>query len=135
MSNWRRLASRRRYKPGMTHEEIDGMMRNSHTPGDYDEMSMCLRTYTIGGEVLVAVCDSELLGRRFTENELQLEVSVSFFGQELASAAMLERALEEATMANFVGERAVSWAIAFEYVDRENVLHIDGIPCAQMVRM
>ncbi|WP_366070077.1 DUF424 family protein [Methanothrix sp.] len=98
-------------------------------------MSMCLRTYTIGGEVLVAVCDSELLGQRFTENELQLEVSASFFGHELASAAMLERALEEATMANFVGERAVAWAIEFEYVDRENVLRIDGVPCAQMVRM
>ncbi|HOK57718.1 MAG TPA: DUF424 family protein [Methanothrix sp.] len=119
----------------MTHEGIDGMMRNDRAPGDYDEMSMCLRTYTIGREVLVAVCDSELLGQRFTENELQLEVSASFFGQELASAAMLERALEEATMANFVGERAVAWAIAFEYVDRENVLHIDGVPCAQMVRM
>lgn len=109
-------------------------MRNSGAL-DYDEMSMCLRTYTIGGEVLVAVCDSELLGQRFTENELQLEVSASFFGQELASAAMLEKALEEATMANFVGERAVAWAITFEYVDRENVLHIDGVPCAQMVRM
>ncbi|MEM2096676.1 MAG: DUF424 family protein [Methanothrix sp.] len=119
----------------MTYKEIESMMMNSGAPGDYDELSMCLRTYTIGGEVLVAVCDSELLGQRFTENDLQLEVSVSFFGQELASAAMLERALEEATMANFVGERAVAWAIAFEYVDRENVLHIDGVPCAQMVRM
>ncbi len=111
------------------------MKNGGYVPGDYNEMSMCLKTYTIGGEVLVAVCDRDLLGQRFTENELQLEVSASFFGDELASAAMLEKALEEATMANFVGERSVAWAIAFEYVDSENVLHIEGVPCAQMVRM
>lgn len=87
----------------MSRREMADSMKNGGYVPRLHEMSMCLKTYTIGGEVLVAVCDRDLLGQRFTENELQLEVSASFFGDELASAAMLEKALEEATMANFVG--------------------------------
>jgi hypothetical protein len=38
-------------------------------------------------------------------------------------------------MANFVGCKAVEHAISLGYVDSENVLSIDGILYAQMVRM
>ena len=47
----------------------------------------------------------------------------------------LERSLSNATIANFVGQQAVNFAINLGYVDRENVLVIDGVPCAQMVLM
>jgi hypothetical protein len=38
-------------------------------------------------------------------------------------------------MANFVGSKAVLHAISLGYVEKDNVLSIDGIPYAQMVRM
>jgi hypothetical protein len=100
-----------------------------------EEKGMCLRVYRQGKEVLIAVCDYEILGKRFKEGKLQLEVSSDFYGQELATLAEVEEALARATVANFAGCRAVEHAIRLGYVERENVLCIEGIFCAQMVRM
>lgn len=96
---------------------------------------MYLKIYKTGQDVLVAVCDCELQGRTFTEGELSLGVSASFFGEVKASYEVVEKALEGATIANIVGERAVACAAKLHCIDEENVLLIDGIPCAQMVRM
>ncbi len=94
-----------------------------------------LKTYWQGAEVLIAVCDCDILGKRFSEGDLRLEVSTDFFGRERASVSEVEAALARATMANFVGCRAVEHAVRLGYVDKENVLSIDGVLCAQMVRM
>ncbi|VVB69138.1 Uncharacterised protein [uncultured archaeon] len=96
---------------------------------------MYLKTYRHGAEVLIAVCDIDILGKKFAEGHLQIEVSSDFFGRELASESQVESALYGATMANLVGCRAVEHAIRLGLVERENVLSIEGIPCAQMVRM
>jgi hypothetical protein len=96
---------------------------------------MNLKVYRQGVEVLVAVCDSDLVGKKFAEGRLHVEVTSDFFGEEKASSQDVEAALKSATIANFVGCCAVEHAIKLGYVNRENVLSIDGVPCAQMVRM
>ena len=96
---------------------------------------MYLKAHRSGGEVLIAVCDCNLIGKRFAEGHLQLEVCADFFGGEKATAEDLEDALFMATIANLVGERSVGHAVRLGYVERENVLMIKGIPCAQMVLM
>jgi hypothetical protein len=96
---------------------------------------MNLKIYRQGAEVLAAICDSDLVGKRFAEGRLHIEVTAEFFGEEKVSPEEVEAALKDATIANFVGCCAVEHAIALGYVDRGNVLCIDGILCAQMVRM
>lgn len=102
---------------------------------DSEIKEMYLKTYRQGAEVLIAVCDCDILGKKFAEGHLQIEVSSDFFGRELASGPQVEAALCGATMANLVGCRAVEHAIRLGYVERENVLSIEGVLCAQMVRM
>jgi hypothetical protein len=96
---------------------------------------MYLKTYRHGSEVLIAVCDCEILGKTFSEGHLHLEVSRDFFGEVKATSSDVKAALSIATMANFMGCRSVEYAISLGYVKRENVLCIDGILYAQMVRM
>ncbi len=84
---------------------------------------------------MVAVCDHELLGKTFDEGELCLSVEAAFFGEEEATAQEVAKALAGATIANMVGERAIACAIETSCIDGENILRIDGVPCAQMVRM
>ena len=96
---------------------------------------MYLKTYKSGKEVLIAVCDCEILGKRFEEGPLHIDVCADFFGNVKAAPEEIERSLSSATIANFVGRNAVDFAIELGYVDRENVLVIDGVPCAQMVLM
>jgi uncharacterized protein len=102
---------------------------------DAEKKEMNLKVYRQGAEVLIAVCDSDLVGKKFAEGHLRLEVNKDFFGDEKVSSEEVEAALRSATIANFVGCCAVEQAICLGYVERENVLCIDGILCAQMVRM
>ncbi|MFZ2456981.1 MAG: DUF424 family protein [Candidatus Altiarchaeia archaeon] len=91
----------------------------------------CYKIHTCGNEVLVAVCDKDILGKTFFEGELQLEVKASFYHRGVASLAELEKVLSGATIANLAGNRVVDSAICAGYVEKENVLVIGGIKHAQ----
>ncbi|WP_297062825.1 DUF424 domain-containing protein [Thermococcus sp.] len=94
-----------------------------------------VKVYRVQGEVLLAACDEELLGKIFREGELKLEVKERFYKGELVEEEKLEELLEEATIANLTGERCVSKAIELGYVNPERVLRIEGVPHAQMAKM
>lgn len=102
---------------------------------EIEKKEMYLKAYEQGAERLIAVCDCEILGRKFSEGQLRLDVSPDFFGGDKASYAEVEAALASATMANLVGCKAVKHALALGYVEKDNILSIDGIHYAQMVRM
>ena len=96
---------------------------------------MCLKVHRVRGEVMVAVCDRDLLGKTFEEGKLCLTVEPSFFGEEEATAHEVAEALAGATIANVVGERAVACAMETDSINSKNIIRIDGVPTAQMVRM
>jgi len=92
-----------------------------------------MKVYRIRGEVLVAVCDSELIGKTFREGDLKIEVKESFYGDKDVSEEEVKKALRMATIANITGKRAVELAIKMGIIDRENVLKIGDCWHAQMV--
>ncbi|NJE07066.1 DUF424 domain-containing protein [Thermococcus sp. M39] len=98
-------------------------------------MKIYVKVYRVQGEILLAACDEELLGKTFREGELKLEVKERFYKGELRDIEDLERLLEEATIANLVGERCVNKAIELGYVSEDRVLYIQGVPHAQMAKM
>ena len=96
-------------------------------------MSMYLKSYRVNEETIVAVCDSELLGRTFCQGDLHLSVYDDFFKGLLASEHDVKEALQNATIANLVGKRAVDCGIDSGIIDDGCVITIEGIPHAQMV--
>lgn len=92
-----------------------------------------MKVYNVRGEILVAVCDAELVGKVFSEGKLRIEVKESFYGTEEFEEKEVINALKKATIANITGEKAVSLAIKIGIVDRDKVLRISGCPHAQMV--
>ena len=83
----------------------------------------------------MAACDRRLLGHVLSEGEIRLEVNPQFYEGEDASDELLLNRLDNATMANLVGERTVGLAIRYGIIDEECILYIDGVPYAQMVKM
>ncbi len=96
-------------------------------------MKFRLKVYRVRGEIVVAVCDSELVGKIFREGDLKIEVKESFYGEEDVNEEEVKRALRMATIANITGKRAVQLAIEMGIIDRENVLKIGDCWHAQMV--
>ena len=92
-----------------------------------------LKVYRVRGEILVAVCDSEVIGKTFRDGDLKIEVKESFYGEKEVGEEEVRRALRMATIANITGKRAVQLAIEMGIVDKENVLKIGECWHAQMV--
>jgi len=93
-----------------------------------------MKVYRTGKDILVAACDSHLIGQKFKEGELRLEVSAFYDGLEVEKQEFL-RQLKLATIGNFVGEEVVKITIEEGFVDKNCVIEIDGVPHAQMVLM
>lgn len=94
-----------------------------------------VKVYRQGPEVLVAACDSDLLGKTFESQGLRLHVSEGFYDGEKADEDVLVNRLEMATIANLAGKRTLGIAIRRGFVDQECVIVIGGVPHAQMARM
>lgn len=82
----------------------------------------------------VAICDSELLGKKIEEGKFQLDAKESFFGgeetsEEDAIKIMRNFSIEDATF-NIIGEKSVQTAIKAGIISEDGVGKIGGIPFA-----
>jgi hypothetical protein len=81
---------------------------------------------------VVAVCDSELIGKKFEEGKFQLEIKENFFsGKEMNEEETIEvmqkMADEDATF-NIVGEKSINAALKAGIIVEESVCEVQGIP-------
>lgn len=83
------------------------------------------------GKKLIAVCDADLLGKRFTEGNRQLDLTGQFYRGEPSSEKELRRRLTGAYLLNIVGKEAVAMFILFGLVNKGAIITIAGIPHAQ----
>jgi hypothetical protein len=96
---------------------------------------MYLKTYKSGTQVVVAVCDKDVLGKTLKEGDITVEVSEGFYKGDIASEEQVIGALAGATTANLFGKRAIDCAIKCGAVEPECVMMIDRVPHAQMFRI
>lgn len=96
---------------------------------------MYLKTYNMESEIIVAACDRDILGKTFSEGELTIHVSKEFYKGEHATDAEIIAALQKATIANLLGQRAVACGIKSGFIDQDSVITIGGVQHAQLVRM
>ena len=78
----------------------------------------------------VACCDEALLNQVFTEGNLRIEVSSTFFGGDLLAIDKAIEILREASYFNIVGENITTMAIAQKLLRKEGIRKINNIPMA-----
>jgi hypothetical protein len=88
----------------------------------------------VGRNVLLAVCDVEILGRTLREGKIVFHVKEEFYNGRKATVEEAVSLINNSTIVNLVGKNCVGRAIAKGYVHPEAVLNIEGIPHAQIVK-
>lgn len=83
---------------------------------------------------IVAICDKELLGKRFEEGKFRLDVKESFFkgdetSEEKAVEIMKQMLVEDATF-NIVGKKSIKTALSAGIISENEIKKIQGIPFA-----
>ena len=85
--------------------------------------------------VIVAICDTGLLGETFRDGKKKLEVSPQFYGGTLCAIEQAMEALAHADIANLVGETTIQAAVSEGLVDCDAVIYFGKIPHVQIVRL
>ena len=88
-----------------------------------------------GHNVLLAACDTDLLGRVLREGKIVFEVREDFYKGPKMSADEAIDLMRKSTMVNMVGNCIVQKAIEKGLIHHEAVLNISGVPHAQIVKM
>lgn len=96
---------------------------------------MYMKKYDTEGQLIVAVCDKNIIGKKFREGELVLKLDEGFYKGEEACEEDVKEALSCATIANIAGEKSIACAVDCGCIDPETVIFIEGIPHAQMVQI
>ena len=83
---------------------------------------------------IVALCDSDLIGKTFSEGIRQIEITSNFFqGEEKNKEEILEILTdlekEDATF-NIVGKESVECAIQTGIIGKDGFMEINGVPVA-----
>ena len=93
---------------------------------------MYLKIHQSGTEIIVAVCDRDILGKKLKHGNVNVVISEGFYKGDIASEEQVIAALVNAKTANLFGEKTVACAIKCGAVDPECVVIISGVPHAQV---
>jgi len=82
----------------------------------------------------IAIADKEIIGKRFEEDNLILDIKESFYKGDLKTKEEIyqiikEYSKEDATF-NIVGERAINLAVEIGLIDNKGIKKINNIPYA-----
>ncbi len=83
---------------------------------------------------IVALCDSDLIGKTFTEDIKQINITENFFkGEEKNKEETIEflkdMEKEDATF-NIVGKESVECALIAGIISKDGIITIDNVPVA-----
>jgi len=89
----------------------------------------------IGNNVLLAVCDAEILGKTLREGKIVFHIKEEFYKGAKVSIEEAVAMIANSTIVNMIGKNVVQKAIEKGYVHPEAILNIDGVPHAQIVKI
>ena len=83
---------------------------------------------------VIAICDSDLIGKKFEKDNLQLDLKESFYkGEEKTKqeiiSIMREMSREDSTF-NIVGEESINCALEAGIISKDGIKKIQEVPFA-----
>jgi len=98
-------------------------------------LDVYIKLKKVNRNVLLAICDCEVLGKTLREGKIVFQVKDEFYNGGRVSLEEAIGMIENSTIVNMVGKKCVEKAIEQGYVHPDAVLNIEGIPHAQIVKL
>jgi len=96
-------------------------------------MKFSYKIFKTGGDVILAIADTAILGKKYSEGEIEIEVKRDFYSEKNCDENDAEKLVKDATIVNAVGKDIISLLIRNKIIDEINVLYIKGMPHAQII--
>ena len=98
-------------------------------------MEVYVNLKQVGRNVLLAICDCEILGRTLRQGKIVFHVKEEFYKGGKVALDEAVNMIQNSTIVNMVGKNCVGKAIEKGYVHPDAVLDIAGVPHAQIVKL
>jgi hypothetical protein len=86
-------------------------------------------------DVVVAICDEDLIEKEIESKEFKIKISKNFYGDKLIDEKIALKLMKKATICNLIGKNIVELAEKNNFIIKENVIFINGIPHAQFIKI
>ena len=94
---------------------------------------MIVKKHEADERVVLAICDSDLLGKKVENDDCQLDLTSDFYKGEEKTKEEIVNLLDTANVLNVVGKESVGLLKELEIISDEGVKEIDGVPFAMVV--
>jgi uncharacterized protein len=94
---------------------------------------MYVKKHESGDRIIFAICDEDLVGKKFSEGDLMLDVSEQFYKGEKKTNAEVKEILASAFNINLVGKKTIDFALKLGILNKDSIIFIDGVPHAQII--
>ena len=86
---------------------------------------------------IVAICDSDLIGKKFEEEKFQLDVKGEFYNGEETSEEktieIMQNMSKEDSTFNIAGKKSVNAALKAGIISQKGIKEIQGVPFAMIL--
>ncbi|MEM3373781.1 MAG: DUF424 domain-containing protein [Candidatus Woesearchaeota archaeon] len=94
---------------------------------------MILKKHIAGEKKILAICDSELLGKKIETETLILDLSSNFYKGEKKSESEILMEISNASSINAVGIKTINFLIKEKIISENNVKKIKDIPYINII--
>ena len=95
---------------------------------DKDQTKFALRVIRYQNSKMINICDIDLVGKIIKEGDLTINLSESFFLEEVIDKQIAKELLITCSMSNLVGKEIVDLAIQLKLAKKVSIRFINGIP-------
>jgi len=85
--------------------------------------------------LMLAVCDKEIIGKKFETPDLKLDLSSDFYNGKEKTEKEIVKLFEQAYMINLVGQESVGLGLKSGIISKKDIIKIKDIPYVQAISL
>ena len=98
-------------------------------------MQFSARVTDYQSNMMLNICDADLLGKNIVEGELNMNISESYYGEKLIEKDEARTLLKQSSIINMVGENTISLSIQLGIGSKNGIKKISNIPFLIVFKM
>jgi len=98
-------------------------------------MQFSVRVSNFQKNAMLNICDAELLGKKLIQDELNIHISESYYGEKLVEKDEAKSLLKNSSIINMVGKETVSLSIELGIGSETGIKTISDVPFLIVYKM
>ena len=98
-------------------------------------MPFSVRVTDYQKNIMLNICDAELLGKKIVQDDLNMNISKSYYGEKLVEKEEAKILLKKSSIINMIGKETISLSVELGIGSENGIKSISGIPFLIVFKM